>query len=685
MSVSRARDAGPWGDGPGPGSEARMTTRTRTFPGRRRRRGLARIGMRIGVAAALIGVMATSAGAAGPDVIGTARSLDGRGNNPINGNRGATNVEYRRQTPARYADGRGAPLTGPSPRRISNRVFNDVAQNLFSENRVSQWGFVWGQFLDHTFGLRATAGGTESTPLAFDPADPLEEFRNDFGSIGFTRTPAAPGTGTSSFNRREQINTVDSFIDASSVYGNSASRLEWLREGPVDGNMANNGPHLLLPGGDLPTVGTRGNPATAPPVDRDGRLLGEPNRARVAGDVRANENLGLQATHNLFALEHNRIVDRLPASLSSEEKFQIARRIVGAEQQFITYTEFLPALGVNLSSYRGYNRFIDPTLSNEFATVGYRAHSMIHGELEPGGELADFTQAELDAIEAEGIEVVVEGDEVEFVIPLNVAFFHPDLMNQIGLGAVLRGIGGESQYKNDEQIDNQLRSVLFQVPRPGVPDPSVCLDGPSLPDCFQGVVDLGAIDVARGRDHGMPRYNDLRDALGLARKPSFTSITGEATASFPTNDPQVDRTNPIDDPDILDFVQLRDINGNVIPLGTEAADADAVTGIRRTTLAARLSALHGGNVNQLDAFTGMLSERHVPGSEFGELQLRLWRNEFGRLRDGDRFFYLNDPVLAQIRTTYGIDFRRTLSQVIVDNTELVTGDIEANVFLAPSD
>ena len=661
-----------------------MSTRTSTFPGRRRRRALAHIAMRVGVAAALVGVMATSAGAAGPDVIGTARSLDGRGNNPIDGNRGATNVEYRRQTPARYADNRGVPLSGPSPRRISNRVFNDTAQNLFSENGVSQWGFTWGQFIDHTFGLRATAGG-EPANLPFDPADPIEEFRNDFGSIGFTRTPAAPGTGTSFFNRREQINTIDSFIDASAVYGNDAARLEWLREGPVDGNMANNGPHLLLPGGDLPTADARGNPATAPPMERDGRLRLMPDRARVAGDVRANENLALQSTQHLFALEHNRIVDRLPASLSSEEKFQIARRIVGAEQQFITYTEFLPAVGVTLSPYRGYNRFVDPTLSNEFATVGYRAHSMIHGELEPGGEAADYTAAELEAIEAQGIGIEVEGDEIEFVIPLNVAFFNPDLIDQIGLGAVLKGIGGEAQYKNDEQIDNQLRSVLFQVPRPGVPDPSVCLDGPSLPDCFQGVVDLGAIDVARGRDHGMPRYNDLRAAVGLSRKPNFTSITGEATAAFPTNDPLVDRNNPIDDPDILDFVELRDADGNVIPLDSEAADGEGVVGIRRTTLAARLNALHGGNVNQLDAFTGMLAERHLPGSELGELQHRLWRTEFERLRDGDRYFYLNDPVLTQIRSAYGIDYRRPLSQVIVDNTDLETGDIEANVFLAPSE
>ena len=74
----------------------------------------------------------------------------------------------------------------------------------------------------------------------------------------------------------------------------------------------------------------------------------------VAGDVRANENIALTATHTLFAREHNRIVALLPSSLTEEEKFQIARRVVIAEQQYITYNEFLPALGVALPRYTGY-------------------------------------------------------------------------------------------------------------------------------------------------------------------------------------------------------------------------------------------------------------------------------------------------------------------------------------------
>lgn len=640
---------------------------------RRNRRSRA---VRVLAVVALTTVMATD-GASALDDPRVERTIDGRLNNLVHPTWGQANIQYRRNAAARYADGRGAQVSGPSPRLISNRIFNDTSQNLFSENGVSQWGFTWGQFLDHTFGLRATAGG-EAANLAFNANDPLEEFRNDFGVIQFTRTPAAPGTGVS--NARQQINTIDSYIDGSAVYGNTNTRLEWLREGSVDNNLDNNGPRLLLSNGLLPRADARGNAGTAPAMDRDGLLRAVPDHARIAGDVRANENIALLATQTLFAREHNRIVNMLPSGLSNDLRFDIARRIVGAEQQFITYNEFLPALGLNLNPYRGYNPNLDATLSNEFAVVGYRAHSMIHGELEPIAEAGTYTDAQLEAFEDQGVEVEVEGDEVVLVVPLNVAFFNPDLLAQIGIGPILKGVGGEPEYKNDEQIDNQLRSVLFQVPRPGVPDPSVCLDGPSLPDCFQGVQDLGAIDVQRGRDHGMPSYNQMRAAYGLAPKTSFRAITGEATESFPS-DPEINAADPINDPDILDFVQLRDADGNVLPADSEEG---AVVGVRRTTTAARLRAIYG-NVGNLDAFTGMLAERHLAGQEFGELQSVMWRREFERLRDGDRFFYLNDPVLLQIRFLFGIDYRRTLAQVITDNTELNPGDVEANVFLAPTD
>jgi hypothetical protein len=599
-----------------------------------------------------------------PTVSTTIRTLSGAGNNATHPDWGKANTQYLRIAAPNYADGVAQMPTGPPTRYVSNRVFNDVGQNLFSENDITQWGWAWGQFLDHDFGLRDETPA-ERASIAFNPDDPLEDFANDFGAIGFSRTPAAPGTGLTT--PRQQINTISSYIDASNVYGVADSRLDWLRAGPVDGNPANNEPRLLLTSdGYLPRVDARGAPESAPPVDLMGGLVATPTRAVVAGDVRANENIALTAMHTLFAREHNRIVGQLPAFLPAEVKFQIARRVVGAEEQFITYEQFLPALGVRLSPYHDYSPSTDSGLSNEFAVVGYRAHSMIHGTFEPTVPAGMYSDGQLEAFEAEGIEVEEHDGQVTLEIPLTVAFGNPDLLQAVGVGPVLQSLGAERQYKNDEQIDNSLRSVLFQVPKPGIPDPTVCGQPVINPGCFTGVQDLGAIDVERARDHGIPRYNALRRAYGLEPKRSFVDITGEQQG-----DGKADV--PIDDPTILEFVRLRDSDGKTIPFDSPDALEEAVTGVRRTTLAGRLRAIYG-DVDKLDAFVGMISERHLHGTEFGELQFAIWKKQFESVRDGDRFFYVNDPALGEIQRRFGISFRHTLAELIALNTGAVVAD-----------
>jgi hypothetical protein len=614
----------------------------------------------------LVGAVLIGAPAANAAVPFPVESLNGSGNNAAHPTWGTVGSQYTRVGAARYADGRSAPAAGPNSRLVSNRIFNDANQNIFSENRISQWGWTWGQFLDHTFGL--ATGGTESANIPFNAADPMESFTDTLGVIPFTRDAAAAGTGVS--NPRQATNTINSYLDASAVYGSDAQREEWLRDGSVDNNATNNAATLMLPGGYLPKRSTRGNPAAAPAMAVDGRLLANPNNADVAGDVRANENIALTSTQTLFAREHNRIASLLPNSLSAEDKFQIARRVLIAEQQYITYNEFLPSMGVNLPAYTGYNPNVNTTLSTEFATVAYRAHSQIHGEFGFEVTTGRYSAAQLDAFRAMGITVTVDGAVTSLSIPLNVAFFNPDVVPAVGLGPMLSALA-ESQYNNDSMIDNQLRSTLFQVPVSGNPG---CLDGPTLPQCFSGVVDLGAIDIERGRDHGVPTYNQMRQAFGLAPKTSFTSITGEATENLPAG-------ISADDPHSLDFLSTADINGTPTVVG--GADG-STSGVRRTTVAARLRAVYG-NVNNLDAFTGMIAERHLPGTDLGELQTAAWRTQFSALRDGDRFFYGNDQGLSTILSTYGIDFHTTLAQVIARNTDLPAAGINPNVFLVPDD
>ena len=248
--------------------------------------------------------------------------------------------------------------------------------------------------------------------------------------------------------------------------------------------------------------------------------------------MRANENIALTATHTLFAREHNRIVALLPSSLSQED--EVPDRPADRDRRAaVHHLQRVPAGdGRRLPAYQGYNPNVNANLGNEFATVGYRAHSMIHGEIEIETDADRYTQATLDALEARASRSRIDGDEVELAVPLNVAFFNPDLLGQIQLGPLLQGIGLESRStRTTSRSTTSCAACCSRCPVSGNPE---CLDGPTLPECFHGVVDLGAIDIERGRDHGMPSYNQLRQAFGLPAKTSFTAITGESTESFPT-------------------------------------------------------------------------------------------------------------------------------------------------------
>src|SRR4051812_29181192 len=103
--------------------------------------------------ATLIVVAATAAGGSTSSASTSLviRTLDGSGNNVAHSDWGRAGTQYTRVAAPNYADGVAKMVAGPPTRNVSNRVFNDVGQNLFSENGVSQWGWVWGQFMDHDF------------------------------------------------------------------------------------------------------------------------------------------------------------------------------------------------------------------------------------------------------------------------------------------------------------------------------------------------------------------------------------------------------------------------------------------------------------------------------------------------------------------------------------------------------
>ena len=221
--------------------------------------------------------------------------------------------------------------------------------------------------------------------------------------------------------------------------------------------------------------------------------------------------------------------------------------------------------------------------------------------------------------------------------------------------------------------------MLFQIPVPGNPE---CLDGPTLPECFRGVVDLGAIDIERGRDHGMPTYNQLRAGVRAARRrPRSRAITGESTERFPA-DPQLTRGDEVNDPDSLDFAPA--VRHRRRPGSTSAREDGRGHGHHAASAAPR-SPPGSGDLRQREQRRrvrrhGRRAARR--GSEFGELQRAIWARQFQALRDGDRFFYGNDPGLSLIRQHVRHRLPAEPARVIAANTDIPAAELAANVFFA---
>ena len=269
-------------------------------------------------------------------------------------------------------------------------------------------------------------------------------------------------------------------------------------------------------------------------MQTEGMLAGDPAAAVVAGDVRANDNTELTAVQTLFAREHNRIVSELPRSLPADLRFQIARRVVVAEQQYITYTQFLPAVGVSLRAYRGYDPRVNTELSIEFSTVGYRAHSMVNGEGHIAVRDACLQPARGGPSGAPRRRCGKVGDGLELTVTLGrpTRSFTPHVLPAIGLAPVLRGLTQEPGYRNDVQLDDWLRSVLFEYPGPGHRTRRCACSRAAAPAASRACRTWERLTYSASAITECRPTRSCAGPWGSRSATSFTALTGESTDRF---------------------------------------------------------------------------------------------------------------------------------------------------------
>jgi len=90
-----------------------------------------------------------------------------------------------------------------------------------------------------------------------------------------------------------------------------------------------------------------------------------------------------------------------------------------------------------------------------------------------------------------------------------------------------------------------------------------------------------------------------------------------------------------------------------------------------------LAEAYPGGVGTIDLFEGGLAEHHVPGSDVGPTFHMIMVDQFERLRDGDRFFYLNQSFNTEEMNL--LQTGNTLAEVITANTEIT--NLQANVMV----
>ena len=423
----------------------------------------------------------------GPPVFGSfeARSYDGSGNNLANPSWGQSFIHLRRISDADYGNGYDS-LAGqsrPSARFISNAIIAQAdGASVLNPVNATDMVWQWGQFIDHDIDL--TDGAELSANIVVPTGDPyFDPEGTGTAVIPFNRAIFDPETGTDVTNPREQENEITSWIDASMVYGSDSARAMAVREGE-------NSPYLATSSGNLLPFNTQS-------LSNANGFIPDPTALFLAGDVRANEQLGLTVMHTLFVREHNRRARMLAAEnpqASADEVFEETRRWVAGLIQKITYRDWLPVfVGPDaLGPYPGYNARLNASIYNEFSVAAFRlGHSMINEQIW--------------RLDADGNEIA-EGH-----VDLARAFFSgPSLLqDETDIDPILRGLATQRHQAIDHTIIHDLRNFLFGEPG-------------------QGGLDLASLNIQRGRDHGISSYNDVRRALGLAPVTRFNQITSDA-------------------------------------------------------------------------------------------------------------------------------------------------------------
>jgi Ca2+-binding RTX toxin-like protein len=391
--------------------------------------------------------------------------------------------------------------------------------------------------------------------------------------------------------------------------------------------------------GDI-TIGL-GNPGNGS-SEYDNELL---DAHFMAGDGRVNENIGLTAVHHVFHAEHNRLVEHnkdvilatgdlafinewldtdlgalptTPAQIASldwdgERLFQAAKFTNEMEYQHLVFEEFARKIQPQINPFvvpDGFDTTINPSIVAEFAHVVYRfGHSMLTESIDRFDP--SFTEDHIGLIEG-------------FLNPIAFDDGHA-ITDGVSAGAIIRGMTRQAGNEIDEFVTSALRNNLLGLP-----------------------LDLATINLARGRDTGVPSLN--------AARREFYNATNNA-AELKPYDSWIDFAGNLKhEASIINFIAAYGthslITGQTTLEGKRDAALTLITGVSTGGLAVQADAedfLNGaglyavdlGGLEKVDLWIGGLAEKILPfGGMLGSTFNFVFEVQMESLQNGDRFYYL---------------------------------------------
>lgn len=362
----------------------------------------------------------------------------------------------------------------------------------------------------------------------------------------------------------------------------------------------------------------------------------------IAGDGRANENIALTTIHHVFHEEHNFQVQNIQEAILAQDAravalgdtshsiahdwqvstaftdasgnfllsaggpiawdeaklFDAAKLTVEMEYQHAAVDQYARTITPDIPEFVGYNSGENATVSLEYAQGAFRfGHSTMRETIDlmdPNGSITGKVMS----------------------VALEQAFLNPALFAEKGAASIALGLTHQQMNEIDELLTPAMNQGLLGQP-----------------------LDLAAINIARGRDIGLPTLNDFREGVGLARYTSWSDFGNHM----------------VHPESLVNFIAAYSFDGDVAmaqaiidaELGVPAALA-SILGLTEDEaynyaidfLSGDLSKAGADGFNHIDTWLGGLAEVHVMGGLLGETFNLVFVDQINRLMDGDRFYYL---------------------------------------------